>query len=283
MKSIINEITARQLNVHAVKVIKDGNVLLRHIFHKDVRFPVYSATKSVLSAAFSIACDEGLISPNLFPNDFLETKYQNDVPEDFKELTFERFLTMSVSGYPFRPQGDDWLRYIFSLPVDYKAPPQFSYSNISAYIVGAALENAVGGSLYSYIERRLFEPLEIASPPFLKSPEGHFYGATGMELSIDELSRFGILYLNRGKYNGQRIISENSVNAAVSEHILKNSDGGYGYFFHTSENSFSIKGKWGQQCIIIPEKNAVITYLADLKTNTDEMKKITDAYITEEL
>lgn len=283
MNSIISEIISRNLNVHAVKVIKDGNILLRHIFHKDARFPVYSATKSLLSAAFSIAWDEGLISPALFPYDYLETKYKNEAPEDFKKISFERFLTMSVSGYPFRPQGDDWLRYIFSLPVDYKVPPQFSYSNISAYIVGTALENAVGGSLYSYMNSRLFEPLEIASPPFQKSPEGHFYGATGMELSIDELSRLGILYLNRGKYKGQRIISESSVNAAVSEHIRKNSGGGYGYFFHTSEKSFSIRGKWGQQCIIIPEKNAVITYLADLRTNFDEMQKITDAYIMEEL
>lgn len=67
----------------------------------------------------------------------------------------------------------------------------FHYSNISAYLVGAALEKVLGEHLISYLTLRLFQPLKIEKPIFGNCPRGHFYGASAIELTVEELSRLG--------------------------------------------------------------------------------------------
>ncbi len=263
--------------VHGLKIVQGENVLFRECFGDDKRYPIYSVAKSFTSTAFGIAHDEGKLAVNEPIYQFLEKKYLDKLSanqlESFKKLTFKRFITMSVKGFPFRPSGDDWVEFALSCPIDYSTAQQFSYSNISAYLVAVACENAVGEHLIKYMTPRLFEPLGIEKPTFQNCPKGHFYGATGMELTLDELSRLGQLYLNGGTFGGRRIVSESWVNEAVTPRI-KTDDGGYGYFFRTYNNCFSAVGKWGQKSIVFKDKGLVITYLSDLKNGDGEMFKI---------
>lgn len=279
-ENTVDEIIAKNLNVHGIEVFCNGNVVFKHSFSPDIRHPIYSASKSFVSAAVGIALDEGKLSIDALLYEFLEKKYLDSVPaaqlDNFKKLTFKRFLTMSVQGYPFRPEGDDWLENSLSQIIDYSLPPAFDYSNIPAYLVSVACENAVGEHLIKYLTPRLFEPLGIAEPVYKNCPQGHFYGASGMELTVHELSRFGQLYLQQGVIEGKRILSQQWINEAVSSHIA-NKEGGYGYFIWTNGNDFRISGKWGQKCLVYPLKNLMITYLADLPERADEMLKIAES------
>ena len=70
----------------------------------------------------------------------------------------------------------------------------FNYNNINAYLVGVALTKALGADLGTFIEKRIFEPLGITSFEYDRCPEGYFYGASGMKLTVNELSKVGFLY-----------------------------------------------------------------------------------------
>lgn len=277
--NLVNQIKHKNLNVHGIEVFQNGKITFKQCFSPDVRYPVYSATKSFVSTAVGIACDEGKFSADVPIYEFLDRKYLCCVPasqlDNFKKLTIERLMTMSVAGYPFRPSGSDWTEYALSLPVDYSRPPVFSYSNIPAYLVGTACENAIGEHLFSYLNKRLFEPLGITNPVYKDSPEGHFYGASGMELTVHELSLLGQLYLQNGVFDGNRILSEQWIKKAVSPHIA-NHEGGYGYFMWITDDGFRISGKWGQKCLIYPQKNLMITYLSDLPERAEEMLEIAE-------
>lgn len=267
---IVDTLKNSSFDIHAAEIISHGEVVLHEAFSPDVRYPVYSAAKSITSAAFSLCCDDGLLSPETVLADKLDERCRKLMSEQFAQLSFERFLTMTAGNYPFRPSGNDWLENILSLEIDH-SDSSFHYSNIPAYLVGVACENAVGEPLERFLERRLFAPLGIEKPVFSQSPEGHFYGATGMELTVHELALFGQLYLGRGVFNGRRIISQGSVDMALTPRVETGSGDSYGYFFRIASDHFSAVGKWGQRCMVFPEKELVVAYLADEPERSGEL------------
>ncbi len=282
-ENIIDMIGDRGFNVHAVEVLCSGETALHHAFHEDKRCPVYSITKSVTSAAFSLACDDEVVSAEMPLAEYLEKRYRAVMPDEFAKLPFKRFLTMTAGKYPFRPEGDDWISGILSLGTDH-SDNSFHYSNIPAYLVGAALENALGRKLPEYLQERLFDSLGIPSPKFRTSPEGHFYGATGMELTVHELALLGELYRRRGEWQGSRIISEAAVKEAVSAHVPLGGKeafaGSFGYFFRVYGDRFEMGGKWGQRCMIFPERRLVLSYLAVEPERSEELLRAMYAAVT---
>ena len=273
-ESIIDMLSAESLDLHCLEITQHGECVLKKSFDADIRYPVYSVTKTVTSAAFSLACDDGLLTADDPLSVYLEKR--SDMPEAFRSLPFRRFLTMTAGKYPFRPESDDWLGYIFSLGIDF-TDEGYCYSNIPAYLVGRAVENAVGGDLMKYLDKRLFEPLEIHLPKYVVCPQGHFYGATGMELSVHELTKLGQLYLNNGVYAGERILSESAVIETVTPRLDTGFGDCYGYFFRIGKDHYSMVGKWGQRCIVYPERKLIVSYLSHQPQRSDELyRKIND-------
>lgn len=277
MTDLLSALEAAGLHIHAAEFVLNGETLFRVCPDGDTRYPVYSITKSVTSAAFCLACDDGAVSPEMPLADFLEEKYSPLISAGFSALPFSRFLTMTAGKYPFRPDGDDWLAGILSMDTDH-SDTGFHYSNIPAYLVGAALENALDCPLADYLDCRLFQPLGIAMPPYRTSPEGHFYGATGMELTVRELAVLGQLYLQHGVWQGSRIISESSLLSALRPYVDTGSGDSYGYFFRVLPDCCWMSGKWGQRCIVFPEKGLVAAYLSDYPAGSEKLHAFMESY-----
>lgn len=271
------EIIKRDLKVYGIEIFEGGKVVFKHQFAPDVRYPIYSAVKSFTSTATGLAVQQGKLSVEDSLGALLPGRYLNGLPEEVRtavdRLPLRRLLTMSVPGFPFRPEGEDWLRWALNCGAGYDSPEVFSYSNVPAYLVGVAVAEAVGEHLIDYLTPRLFEPLGIERPEFSNDPQGRFYGATGMKLTVHELSRLGQLYLQGGVFAGQRILSENWVRTATSCQI-RGKDGGYGYFLWIDKDGFSISGKWGQKCLVYPGKGKMVTWMADLPERSGEMLRL---------
>ena len=277
---LCDELIGAGLGVHAIEMIYKGKVVLHKCFDDDKPYPVYSAAKSVTSMAFSLCCDDGLLSPQTHLADLIEDKYKDLFPSGFDKLPFQRFLTMTAGNFPFRPQGEDWLKYIFSLDIDY-TDTSFHYSNIPAYLVGLACENAVDMPLIEYLQKRIFDPLGIPEPVFSTCPNGHFYGATGMEMDVHSLALLGQLYLKKGECSGVQLISRQAAELAVSPHVFTGTDH-YGFFFRVAADHFSIVGKWGQRCMVYPEKELVVSYLSHCPDNSQKLYELVQSCIRQE-
>lgn len=276
-QDLAEEIVKRDLKIYGMEVFADGKVVYSRQFAPDVRYPIYSAVKSFTSTAVGLAAQQGKLSVEDSLGRLLPGRYLEGLPEKVRtavdHLPLRRLLTMSVPGFPFRPEGEDWLRWALNCGAGYDSPEVFSYSNVPAYLVGVAVAEAVGEHLIDYLMPRLFEPLGIELPEFSNDPQGRFYGATGMKLTVHELSLLGQLYLQGGVFAGQRILPENWVRMATSCQIT-GKDGGYGYFFWADKDSFSISGKWGQKCLVYPEKGQMVTWMADLPERSGEMLRL---------
>ena len=241
------------------------------------RHPVYSATKSFTATAAGMLQDAGKWSVDdplaaYLPREAVEgmTPERREV---FRLLPISRFLTMSVPGYPFRPEGEDWLAFALSCPAEYAGAAVFSYSNIPAYLVGLAAGNAAGEPLSDYLRRELLAPLGIENPVFRTDPQGRFYGATGMELSVEELSRLGRLYMQDGLWNGKRLFSGSWAEAAVRPQIDAGKGQGYGYFFWTGSQDFSVSGKWGQKCLVCPGRRLIVSWEGEMPETSGRFER----------
>ncbi|MBR1382838.1 MAG: hypothetical protein IJ555_03365, partial [Ruminococcus sp.] len=109
--------------------------------------------------------------------------------------------------------------------------------------------------LSGYIQNILLLTADINSADYKLTPEGFFYGASGMKLTCCELERIG-LYLLRRSYESSGYLSH-----ALSKQI-DTPTGGYGFYFWLEDGCICISGKWGQKCIISKEQGSVISYLS---------------------
>ena len=269
--SFVNEIKYNNWKVFGIEVYKDGKLLYSYGDTCDNLHEVYSATKSILSIAVGIAHDRGLIDLNKSLLEYIPKERVNSLPQQlirqWNQITIERLLTMSVVDLPFRPEGDDFLQYSLSCEISDAATRQFNYSNISAYLVGVALTHAIGSDVAEFIEKEIFNPLGIERYELDRSPEGYFYGASGAKLTVNGLSRIGLMLFQKGMFDGKRIVSSEYVKKATTVSQM-NKEGGYGYFFWKYRDGFSINGKWKQKCYVLPREGIMISYLSHIEDDT---------------
>lgn len=280
--AFVNDIKKNNWNVFGVEVYRSGRLIHSYGDTTTNRYPIYSATKSITSIAVGLAMDEDKMDINksileYLPKDVVAHMSKPQI-EVYNNITIKRLLTMSVSGYPFRPEGGSWLLESLNYLLPDANKLEFNYSNVSAYLVGVAVTHAIGEDLYQYLQRKLFTPLGITNPPYEKCPDGYFYGASKMELTVHELSQIGLLLYNGGCYKGQRILSEDYVKEATSVQQM-NREGGYGYYVWKYRDGFSINGKWKQKCYVLPKEELVITYLAHIEDDTPDLKESMEKHI----
>lgn len=284
--AFVKDIEENKWNVFGAEVYKAGQLV--HSFGDTVenRHPIYSATKAVTSIAVGMATDEGKLDIDAcilkyLPNEIICEMSKRQI-DTYKHISMKRLLTMSVKGYPFRAKGENWLKYSLNIPLEDVQTKAFDYSNIPAYLVGVATACALNEDLYEFLDRRLFTPLGITKPPYERCPSGYFYGASKMELTVNEFSRLGLLLYNYGVYKGHRIVSEEYVKAATSIQQM-NREGGYGYFIWKYRDGFSINGKLKQKCYVLPREQKIITYLSHIEDDACALKESMEKNILDDV
>lgn len=279
--AFVRQIEENRWRVYGTAVYRRGQLLHRWGDTEGLH-PVYSAAKSVTAVAAGIAMGEGRLSPETPVLAVLPKAHVSRMSplqkERFAPITLHRLMTMSVGGFPFRPEGESWLDAALACPLENSGTPVFCYSNICAYLTGVAVTEAMGQDAGLLIAERILAPLGIESYRLGRCPEGYFYGASNMELSVDGLSRIGQMLLDGGVYRGRRIVPEAFVKAATTVQQMSR-EGGYGYFFWKYRDGFSINGKWKQKCYVLPKEGLVITYLSDIREDCPELKQSMEKHL----
>lgn len=123
--------------------------------------------------------------------------------------------------------------------------------------------------LRDYLLERLFGPLNIFNPQWQTCYQGHTVAATGLFLRTEELARLGRLLLQKGEWEGKRIVSASYIDAMATDIISSSqfdngdpeSRQGYGYqvWRCTKPGVYRADGMYGQFSIVMPDKKAVVT------------------------
>ncbi|MBQ8885678.1 MAG: serine hydrolase [Clostridia bacterium] len=263
---------ASALGALGVKVTQNGVLIGEWFAEGEIRRNVYSVTKSFVSFAMGCAVEEGLISLEERLVDIFKDELPERVDANMKEATVRDLLTMRLGQERSELMGerwskleeDDWVRYSLSRPFICKPGERFLYSNVGPYLAGIIIQRRAGCSLIDYLTPRLFEPLSIKRPTWETDPLGNSFGSSGLMLTLSEFHKFGLLYLNKGVWNGKRLISEKWIEESTKKQY---EDGvGYGYLFWRGErNSYRADGMFGQLCIVFPDDNAVVSIVSECR------------------
>lgn len=230
---------------------------------------LWSLSKSFTSTAIGMAQDEGLLSID----DQVIAFFPEDAPEDpsanLEAMRIRDLLKMNT-GHMHEPsfrdmQTDNWVEAFLSHPVEFKPGTHFVYNSMATYMCSAIITRVTGLSTLEFLRSRLFEPLGIENPTWETDPRGISVGGWGLSVTTEDISKLGQLYLQKGRWEGQQIISEAWVEEATGYQTSNGSnpesdwEQGYGYqFWQCRHNAYRGDGAFGQYCIVMPEQDAVL-------------------------
>ena len=274
---------AKQLRVLGVKITQNGKEIGRWLAEDEMRRNIYSGTKSYVSFAVGRAVQEGLLSLDEKLTDVFADELPETVSENLQKATVRDLLTMRLGQATSELMAsrrttlnrNDWVRYSLSLPFPSAPGEAFVYSNVGPYLAGVLVQRRAGCTLTDYLMPRLFQPLGIQLPTWELDPLGNSFGGSGLMLTISEYHKLGLLYLQKGVWQGKRLIAEEWVEE--SGKALYADGPGYGYLFWRGEyNSYRADGMYGQLCIIFPDHNAVVTTVSESRDPQSVLRAIYD-------
>ena len=242
-------------------------------FDKDTPVLGWSMTKSVLATLFGILEYQGK----------LKVEDRADLPswkqDERKEITFNHLLRMQ-SGLAWEENYSkisDVTRMLFmesnmattQAEKELVAKPRevWNYSSGTSNLLSGLLRNTFS-SYQNYLNfpyKALIDKIGMYSMLIETDLAGNFVGSSYAWASTRDWARFGLLYLQKGNWNGQQIFHPSWV-SYVSE-PTEHSDGVYGAHFWLNANGkfpdvprdmFSANGYQGQHVFIIPSKDLVV-------------------------
>lgn len=249
------------------------------------RMHLYSLSKSFTSTAVGIARDLGLLQLDERMIDIFPEDVPAEISDHLAAMTLGDVLSMQ-SGHASCPLNqmrfsENAIKTFLAMPVVHKPGTTFVYSTGGTCMCGAVVEKRAGMPLNDFLDRYLFSKLGIEKPRGILLADGHHCGGTGMFLSPDDVFKFGRMMLQKGVYEGQRIVSEEWCDLATSKIADNSCNGtpdwvaGYGYqFWRNARGGFRGDGAFGQLCVVLPEEDTVFVQFASAHNMQAELSCI---------
>ncbi|CAM4500673.1 CubicO group peptidase (beta-lactamase class C family) [Paenibacillus endophyticus] len=287
--AFLNAIKERQLEVHSLMLLRHGRVTAEGWwapYAPDIPHMLFSLSKSFTSTAIGFAAAEGKLSLD----DEVISFFPEEAPEEAgTNLTSMRIrhLLMMGTGHALdttdgmhQSADGNWVKAFLQVPVEHEPGTHFIYNSGATYMLAAILQKVTGQTLLDYLQPRLLEPLGIEGATWETCPRGIQIGGWGLSITTEDIAKFGQLYLQRGVWNSQRLLSEAWIDEATSKQIA-NGDGGasdwaqgYGYqFWRCRHGLYRGDGAFGQFCIVMPEHDAVLA----MTSGTNDLQGVMDA------
>ena len=273
-------------------IIKDGYIIASWGDTKRVDM-TFSVTKSYLSAVTGIAVDKKLIRS--------EKDYVSNYIWD---KTFDGEKNSRISWENLLNQSSDWAGNLFGINDwedrpdvnksldEWRLEPQkepgtfYKYNDVRVNVLAHSLLQIYRESLPKVLKKTIMDPVGASDSwrwygyenswvnidgLMIQSVSGGGHSGGGIFINSEDHARFGLLYLNKGKWNGKRIISEDWIKKSITP-SKTNPEYGYmwwinselGKDYQTTDwknvptNIFYGSGFGGNEVIIIPDENMVI-------------------------
>ena len=266
--ALLRELDAsKDTEMHHFMALRHGKVICECNFApypKGMWHITHSMCKSITGMAIGMLIEEEKLKLDeniydIFPD------HINAFSKIFRPvITVENLLTMT-SGITFNESGivsgNDWLGSFLNASVNGKPGTEFQYNSLNTYVLSAIVTKRTGETLTEYLTPRLFDPLGITKYYWETCPKGITKGGWGLFLCAEDMAKLGQLYLQRGKWNGQQLVSEYWIEISTARH-LKTQNGTYGYgyqlWMEQRPGSFEYNGMLGQNVIIYPDMDMVL-------------------------
>jgi len=281
--AMLENIQENGYNIQSISIIRNGYLVMDsyvHPFAESQKHEMFSTTKSIISALIGIAIDKGYIKDvnqtlaELFPN----RKISN--LDGLKQTITLKNLLMMASGLNCNDgweknwagvfemmKSNDWVQYTLDLPMEKTPGEWFDYCNGVSHLLSAAISESTGMKTIEFAKKYLFDPLGIVDIKWDTDPGGTNIGFSRMSLQPKDMAKFGLLYLNKGKWEDKQIISAEWVEASTRPYLdgrLGGSKYGYQWWVNPA-GYYAALGMYGQTIFVVPEKNLVAVFTGNIE------------------
>jgi len=284
-------------DIHSILVARRGTLVIEEYFAQNgskhgpfidsiFRNRVHhlaSTTKSIASVLVGIALDRGYIGNAQDPIIRYLPDYAPLLTGGKEAITVGHLLSMSpglqwfgrntpgmVNDDHAAWEVEDMVAYALGKPLASDPGTRFNYSNATAAVAGALLEDATDTDVGSFARENLFQPLGITDFLWTSYPDGTVETDGGLALRPRDLARIGQLYLEGGRWDGVQIVPAAWVEESTRGRFRYGSAGGisltYGYFWMEAAlpspegdvRAFFHSGDGGQFLMVVPDLDLVI-------------------------
>lgn len=291
---------AAKQEIHSIMVVQNGEVIAERWLNggaPDKPHVLNSVSKTFTATAVGFAITEGRFSLSDKVIDFFPERLPENVSDNLRKMEVHHLLSMST-GHDYAPDRHkmgpdaDWIKGFLAEEVKHEPGTFFVYNSLATYMLSAIIQKVTGKKVVDYLEPRLFEPLGIKGARWEECSQGINVGGWGLYLKTEDLAKLGQFILQRGKWNGKRLLPASWFKKATTAHIAsrpagvrpenvkvkpENSDWLQGYCYQMwrcRHNAVRADGAAGQYILVMPDQNAVIAVTADLSNMQKELNFI---------
>lgn len=277
--------------LHSLLVARHGKLVFETYFHgfsREQAHDMRSAGKSFASLLVGMAIDHGadLSAETTVLSMFPEYAQLDHVDQNKRAVTVGDLMDMSSGlacddGNPGSPGGEDkmqgqqaerdWYRYTLNLPtVQPPGADQAVYCSAGINLLGGVVRNATGRRLIDLFQDWIAKPMQMRGHHINLMPDGDAYLAGGIHMRPRDMLKLGQLYLDRGVWNGRRLVDARWIDASLTRRTTfgPNHDYGYAWHLHTfrvgrhAYRGYAAEGNGGQFVILVPELDLVVAITA---------------------
>lgn len=287
--------------IEEVLIVKNGYVIYEGDSTRKAH-NIYSCSKVFTSTVLGLLVDVGTLSL-----DTPVAQHDSSLQALYPAATFRHFATMT-SGFSakgrsrWKDENADWSWTPYDPEVPHFEPgTHYEYWDEAQMTYGRALTQFLKEPMQAFLKRELTDKIGMGEWAWHPEQEVKSIpinnGCTGVTLDAHQLARMGHLYLNRGKWKGQQLLSKEWCEMATTNQVPASipvfdgdrssaaGSGSYGFnWWVNSEDGLSrmpdaplgaayMSGFNHNVCMIIPEWDMVIIRMGDDK-NPPEGKHV---------
>ena len=288
----LDRLAENNFSIHSMMLLRHGQVIAEgwwQPYAPEHKRYVYSLSKSFTSSAVGFAVTEGLLTVEDKVISFFPEEVPAEVSENLAAMRVKDLLTMNTGHEQdttmalMMPGVTNWVQVILALPVEREPGTLFVYNSGATYVLSAIVQKLTGQTVQDYLTPRMFQPLGITDITWDVCPMGINTGGWGLSIRTEDIAKFGLLYLQKGMWNGKQILPAAWIEEATAKVVPNNGEGredqpidwsqGYGYqFWRCQHNAYRGDGAFGQYCLVMPDQDAVLVITSD----TSDMQGVLD-------
>lgn len=281
--TLINELSTYKTT--AFLVLKDGKIIQEQYWETDstTLSNSFSMAKTITTLLVQKAIEDGLIQSWEEPITQYIPQYKNDklaqqcTLGDLSRMT-SGFQWKEDYYFPINPTAkayydNDMDAVMLTRRFVEKPGTHFQYLSGNTQLLGYALKNSLHGkTIAQYLSEKFWQPMGMEENALwtVDHPGGIEKTYCCIHATAQNFSKFGLLMLNNGNWNGNQLINASFVTKMHTPHPL--SDGHYGYGTWTenrySPNFYFMRGHLGQYVIVVPQHKIVIVRLGEKRDNS---------------
>jgi CubicO group peptidase (beta-lactamase class C family) len=271
----------QRLGIEGVHVVTDDGRVGERRWIDDIRRDVYSVSKTVTSLAIGMLAHDGLLT--------LDDPVLMHLPEladtaapGAEAITVRHLLSMTAGNdYCWVDEDADHpgdpARDFLATPLVAEPGTTFHYRGGNSYMLGRIVHSVSGLNLRDFLLPRLFGPLGIRNPQWLRCPLDFPLGAMGLQLRTSEITRIAQLLLHDGVYDGQRLVPVEYLARMTADTTRTGRPEpdceiyGLHVWLCSRDRAWRMDGLYGQFGIMLPEQHACVSVTAHYLGSTTDI------------